>query len=136
MSELVWFLVPLGALLWMAGGTWHKAYRRWAYPLGLCISLLLAGAPGWPMLWVFFVTVLATHLGYGDDSSWFERWVAGAVYGISVIPFGVQWSVLLMVSFVGLLWASRRWNAFPHKLVEFLHGSLHAFVVVWGVTRP
>ena len=132
MSELAWFLVPICAALWMAGGTWWKPLRRYAYPL------VLGGGLAWAGMRLEYALLLAlgigivAHLGYGDGSSWLKRWGVGLAYGLCLAPLGILGVLFSTLAFVGSLWLSRKLDkAFPHKLVELIHGGYFAGAVVW-----
>ena len=141
MTELAWYLVPLGAVLWAMGGSgfppFKKGWRRYVYPLSLLTLWLVTG---WPILLVAVLTSVAAHLGYGDTHSWEDRVIVGAIYGSAVIPLGAVpvgliGAILWLAWFLGWLWLTRRFNQVPHKLAELMIGGGHALVVVWLVSR-
>lgn len=84
--EVVYFLIPLGGLLSQIGGTWNKAYRRFALPLmtTVCIVGLLgsvqqigltAGITGGLLYWL--ASMPFTFIGDSLRDHWFNYVWAG-----------------------------------------------------------
>lgn len=140
MPEWYWMLgPPLGWVFWTLGGTFHKTYRRYIWPLVLGGLLFAAGT--WPVscvLTAIFVSV-STHLGYGEGKSWSWRFVVGCSYGLALWPlllaaplsgihilqFGVR-SLISGVLFVGLMFHSQKYNWFTWKIAEGATGLWQA----------
>lgn len=144
MTEWAWILVvPMGWLCWAIGGTGAKWVRRYVYPALLSIALAVLGIVWWKWCWVAGWISLTAHLGYGDRATWAKRWFIGCCYACSLLPLaGAASSVtswlLIPISaalLVGLVWASRRWNALTWKLCEGILGGWHSGAVVWLATH-
>ena len=142
-GELIWFVLPVSGIIYMAGGTWKKQFKRIGVPLSaLVVTCLFAGIHwAWIVmaLWYFGkMTIPLTLIGDGIPDHWFNWiwvWVHGYLMGLPCLIFGVfteQVLAAFLLSFVpcvlhGLfttfsnLRFSRAW--FPHKLCEFVTGA-------------
>lgn len=96
--ELIWFLFPVIAILWQAGGTWNKDLRRLIIPHVLTLATILFC--GFSMLTIVqFVAILTilrlpfTLFGNSIHSHWFNWvwiWISGALLGLTALPLGIQ----------------------------------------------
>lgn len=121
-KELLYITVPpLVWLLWTAGGTFNKAFRRLGVPLLILTVCLLMKTD---FIIAFIVSALsfaAYTLGYGGQKSWLFRGFAGCCYAISLIPLGLHPILLTIpVTFLLTFWLSRRFNSFSWKVSEGL----------------
>lgn len=127
-------LPALGWTLWSAGGTWHKGWRRYGYPLAIVICLSWLDVR---VVWTALTTSAVAHLGYGDGKSWLWRGVVGALLGATLLPLHASWVAIGLVAgvFLGTFILSRRFNAVSWKYCEGATGLVHALAVVWTVTH-
>jgi hypothetical protein len=95
--ELVWFLLPLASMLWAAGGTWNKLFRRAGIPISVFLAcLVFLGFSWWlPLITLpyFLVTILPFTLV--DDSvpshwvNWVWIWVWALLIGLASLGIGI-----------------------------------------------
>jgi hypothetical protein len=78
-NELWWFLCPICSVLWQAGGTWNKLWRRIGVPCVILTSCLLSGICLWQSLLASILLFAATTLPFtlrGDSvKSYWYNWV-------------------------------------------------------------
>jgi len=97
--ELVFFLCPVSAILWMAGGTWNKTIRRLGIPLlTMGVVTLFLGWSWWWLLLALFQHIAFrlpfTLVGNGvwDDPwanfSWI--WASGYLQGLPCLVIASQ----------------------------------------------
>lgn len=137
--EVAWVaLPPLGWLLWAAGGTWEKRWRRVAWPLLLGLGLGALGVSWWRSAAVACSVWVACSLGYGDGVPWPRRLCVAAGHGLALTWVRWSWAAPLVMLgvFGGQLWLSRRWNRWTWKLVEGSTGMAQGALAVWLATTP
>ena len=143
--EVVWFIVPIGGLFRMIGGTWWKAVGRFLTPVLPVLAVLLLGGFSWWLLLVYGAYLLVKTLPFtliGDSvkDSWLNWiWIPtlGLINGavcLSLLPivgWSYLWTALIACAFpllgygiFGIL-SNVKPTAkfFPWKLCEFVFGS-------------
>lgn len=128
-------MLTLSPLLWMAGGTWHKAWRRFVLPLAW-LMLLVSLIPRWQAILACLGLVIVNALPYGDRTPWKARLLvfAALTTPLLIISWQGWWISLLFATVLsGAFWLSRRVHAFTHKFFEGLAGLLQAIAMIFGI---
>lgn len=141
--ELVWFIVPLGGLYRMIGGTWNKAIGRFLAPaLPVVAVLLLVGWSWWlPLIYGTYLLVKTlpfTLIGSSVHDNWFNWvwiWLLGLINGLACVTVGLSSGLLIASLFLSLVpcvaygvcgtLSNVKSTArfFPWKLCEFVFGA-------------
>ena len=145
-KEVAWFIVPIGGLYRMIGGTWNKAVGRFLTPALPVVPILLLGGWSFWLLLIYGVYLLAKTLpftligGSIHDSfiNWPWIWVLGFINGLcamSLLPIvGMgEWldPILYAVGFPMLAYGicgtlsniKATAKYFPWKFCEFIRGA-------------
>lgn len=149
-KELVFFLLPIVAFLWQAGGTWKKQYRRIGFPVAATLAVLLfIGFEWWLPLFAgacFAVTTLPfTFIGDGLPEHWFNWvwvWITGYILGLPAFLIGFDAEVFLMATgsmlahgiFGTLSNIPATAKYFPWKFCEGAFGFFVAFPVALTIS--
>lgn len=150
-TETAFFALPIVALLYMAGGTFHKSFRRFGIPLFMAVFgiIFLGWHSGWITLSLGYVAVLSLPFTLiGDDVNghflnFLWIWVFGYLLGLPALVIGVylhKIGLSLALSIIPCLLigisatlsnlkVSR--NFMPWKLVEFIAGFSMTLPVVF-----
>lgn len=144
--EVAWFIVPIGGLFRMIGGTWWKAVGRFLTPALPVVAILLLGGWSWWLLLIYGVylsvkTLPFTLNGNSVHDNWFNWvwiWVLGFVNGLcsmSLLPI-VGWAEWLdpilyaagfpMIAYgIACTLSNVKVTAkyFPWKFCEFIMGA-------------
>ena len=126
-KELAYIIIlPITAFLWMAGGTWHKSYRRFGIPLLFLVMMLLYHITWWQACLTTLLTCGAYHLGYGVNHPWREKAFTALAYSVSTFPLGfTPWQIvvplLFLLTFILSLNKHTK-SMFPWKICEGLTG--------------
>ena len=154
-KEMIWFALPVIALLSQLGGTFKKQYRRIGIPsLLTAVYLLYYGWSWWlPLLWLsaFLPTTMPfTLLGDGVPSHWFNWvwiWIWASMYTLCPITVclmkggwvGYLFSSILPIIVLGLMGTlsnvKATANLFPWKLVEGFGIGLAYAPALWALTQ-
>ena len=134
--ELAYIIVaPLDAALWMLGGKYNKALRRYGVPAVHLTALVLAGAAVVAALIHAVLLVAALSLGYGEASSWWRRCLVALAYfyAFGILGFNA-WVVIMPLAFLLMFYLSNSkigWvaKAFTWKACEGLLGVFQGIVL-------
>lgn len=130
-------LLTAGPLLWMAGGTFWNGFRRFVLPAVIIASLLLTQVVLWKAVACGLVTLVANHMGYGDDNSGLERVLAFTFSGLGacVISLAFYWPLATLAVGIGGMALSKKVPWFTWKVVESAMGLAQTGVIVLAVVR-
>jgi len=137
MGELIWFLAPVSAILWAAGGTWNKLFRRIGCPAIITVLAFFHYGFAWQPFALaaatFAVTTLPVTLK-GDSvvSSWVNRiWVF--VWGVLllapalIVKFDFLPLAGLMLGLLVTFSNSDLRDFFPWKWCEVITGAMFLY---------
>ena len=137
-----WLMIidmTLGGSLFAIGGTCCKAVRRYVLPLVLASTFVLLNAPLLPTIAFFIGLSFALHLGYGQRTPYWLKFLVGISFVAPTLFFGFSvWQVITPLVFITLFWLSNNQKTskyFTWKIVEFLTGTLIACTVCDIITR-
>ena len=131
-------LLGCAPILWMAGGTWKKFWRRFVWPLFALITTwgLISN---WLVVGMGLTLIGTATLPYGDRTSWLVRFIVFTMLGAHVIwldpIFGLWWALGTAIVLSAYMALSQRYNRATHKIFEFLAGGLQASGIILGVLR-
>jgi len=141
--ELVWFIVPIGGLFRMIGGTWNKVVGRFLAPVLPVVAYLLLVGFSWWLVAIYLAYLLINTLPFtlvGDSVrdnwiNWVWIWILGYLNGIAAMTIGIPLSLItttIFLAFIPMVTygisgtlsnVKSTASYFPWKLCEFLFGS-------------
>lgn len=129
-----WYMIAymaLSGVLFAAGGTGQKVFRRYLKP---CLNfgfLLLFGVNVWIALAISWLRMIAYHFGYGEKTSYEYKLLILLSYFLPSLLIGFTWWVILspIAAIIGF-WLSNfkpTEKDFKWKLWEFSVGVLESY---------
>ena len=129
-------LCAAGGILWAAGGTWWKGWRRFLWPTVVAGGLLFSGI-AWPVsLGCAAAVMISTLLPYGDLTPTPVRWLVILAHNLPCLVINLWAFPVALVAAalsIGLFQASKKWNFVTHKLFEFFSGFAQGACIVVAV---
>jgi len=135
-------LPTIGAQLWFVGGTYHKLYRRFIWPLIVGTVYIIQGFHVVPTLETVGLLMLAHHLPYGEQFdkygkmiAWTLRTLVGFSFGAAFYPIfhTVVPAIATAIAFVPLYAVSRKNNKYTWASVENSIGAAEGAIVVYSI---
>lgn len=134
MSEywMIWCMTAGGALFAL-GGTGYKWARRYVLPVAIALPMAFI-AHIWPILAYTLFLSIALHMGYGDRSNYFKRFVIFCGYSFPCLFLGFSWWILatpvLCLVLFALSNSQRTERMFFWKFIELTYGVLIAVTLI------
>ena len=149
--ELVWFLLPVTALLWQVGGTWKKQFRRLLIPcvFAFTLSYYLGITFWWVITAIAYFAIFAlpiTLIGKDVHKHWFNWvwfWIYGFILGLPAVIPGIYtnhfamslWLTLIPTVLGGMSITASNINSMKDvvvwKLVEAFMGIVVAMPICY-----
>lgn len=132
MSKELLFIIylTLSGLLFTIGGTYNKAWRRYALPLVTLVFLLMCGVNWMVCVGIALARVAAYCLGYGESHTYAYKFIVFILYFLPTVILGFNWWLLfgpvLIITAFKLSNLKLFENSFKWKSVEFMMGTLVA----------
>ena len=131
-------LLASGGILWAAGGTWWKGFRRFLLPVVAVVTLAATSIGLIRAVLCGLTIALSAALPYGDRTPWPVRVLVflaipapALVVNAGVWPYVLGAGLLI----IGGATLTRNRPEFTHKIWEFCAGVIQAGVIVISVLQ-
>ena len=133
-------LLTQGGFLFALGGWKWKGWRRFIMPVVTGVLLSLYSVVFWKCILAGVILLGVTHLPYGKNNSFFERFLVGGTYVLPSFVLGLTWWALITPIVFEILFELSNWKEtekdFTWKVVEFLIGVCIQATIIGALSRP
>lgn len=132
-EPIVFLLLGIAPILWMAGGTWWKGFRRIVWPIIAASILTLSGLEWWRGIILCSSLFVVCSLPYGDRTPIPVKIFVFFLIGVPALAISFKaWPAIIgagIITSIGFL-LTNRWPPFTHKIFEAWAGLAQASAIV------